>query len=142
MIYVIDASAMIAYLNGEKGAELVERLLDDPSIHCHAHAVSFVEVYYRFRIDRGLTEVEADKIVEDLMNAGISRSENLDRSFCLKVGNFKSDYKYPQRDNRLPLGDCFVAALAQHYKAKVVTCDHNDFDFLHQNKVLEVLFLN
>ncbi len=48
MIYILGASAIIAYLRGEPGAEIVSASLIDPANECLVHAVNLCEVYYDF----------------------------------------------------------------------------------------------
>jgi PIN domain nuclease of toxin-antitoxin system len=45
---VFDACAMIAYLRGEPGTDVVREILHDPANHCFAHAINLCEVYYDF----------------------------------------------------------------------------------------------
>ena len=45
MIYVLDASAMLAYLHGEVGSDVVENALLDTTGQCLAHSVNLCEVY-------------------------------------------------------------------------------------------------
>lgn len=42
---ILDACAMIAYLRGEPGGEVVDRLLQDPAEVCFAHVLNLCEVY-------------------------------------------------------------------------------------------------
>jgi len=44
---VIDASALIAFLRDEPGADVVENVLSAPE-KCYAHALNLCEVYYDF----------------------------------------------------------------------------------------------
>jgi uncharacterized protein with PIN domain len=44
---VFDASALIAFLRDEPGAEVVESALSVPE-KCYAHALNLCEVYYDF----------------------------------------------------------------------------------------------
>jgi uncharacterized protein with PIN domain len=46
MIYVLDACAMIAYLVGEAGAEVVENALLDTGSQCIAHSINLCELFY------------------------------------------------------------------------------------------------
>ena len=48
MIFVLDASAMIAFLRGEPGADAVAEILLDSESQCHAHALNLCEVFYDF----------------------------------------------------------------------------------------------
>ena len=48
MIFVLDASAMIAYLRDEPGAGRVSEALLDPDGQCIAHVLNWCEVFYDF----------------------------------------------------------------------------------------------
>jgi uncharacterized protein with PIN domain len=45
--YVLDASAMVAYLEGEPGAAVVASILADPTAICYAHSMNLCEVNLR-----------------------------------------------------------------------------------------------
>ena len=68
MFYVLDASAMLAYLRNEPGAEIVEDALTAPDSHCSAHSINLCEV----QIQQG--EVDALWVKE---TDRLSRPENL-----------------------------------------------------------------
>ena len=55
MFYVLDASAMLAYLRNEPGAEIVEDALTAPDSHCFAHSINLCEVFYDFFRSAGET---------------------------------------------------------------------------------------
>jgi len=120
VIYVIDASAMIAYLRAEPGGQVVRDLLQDPAHQCFAHAINFCEVYYDFyRADGGeLT----DAAVRDLWRAGISCRDDLSPSFWQSAGAPKAVQR------RLSLADCFAVTLARNLSGALVTADHHEFD--------------
>jgi len=46
VILDLDASAMIAFLRDELGAQVVAEALLDPDSQCHAHALNLCEVFY------------------------------------------------------------------------------------------------
>lgn len=48
MIYVLDANAMIAVLNDEAGADIVEGLLIKDDTTAYAHAVNVCEVFLSY----------------------------------------------------------------------------------------------
>ena len=48
MTYILDACAMIAYLRGEAGADVVSAILIDSTHEPLAHALNLCEVYYDF----------------------------------------------------------------------------------------------
>jgi hypothetical protein len=45
---VLDACALIAYLRGEPGSDIIEALLLDPDVPSLIHAINLCEVYYDF----------------------------------------------------------------------------------------------
>ena len=48
MIFVLDASVMIAFPRDEPGADAVEEALLDSGSQCYAHALNLCEVFYDF----------------------------------------------------------------------------------------------
>lgn len=68
MTYVLDASALIAYVRGEAGGEVILAALEDTENVCVAHAINLCEVYYGFH--RVLGEAEADEVLSAIEAAG------------------------------------------------------------------------
>jgi PIN domain nuclease of toxin-antitoxin system len=48
MIYIMDASAMLASLHDEAGADVIETYLLEPGSHSLAHSTNLCEVFYDF----------------------------------------------------------------------------------------------
>lgn len=46
MNYVLDAGPMIAFLDDEPGAEVVEQVLTEPGSTYYAHIFNLTEIYY------------------------------------------------------------------------------------------------
>jgi PIN domain nuclease of toxin-antitoxin system len=88
MIYVLDACAMIAYLRGESGADVVTNALLDTDSECLAHAINLCEVDYLFYRDGG--EADANNAIEDLKSLGIIERNDLDEAFWKEVGKLKA----------------------------------------------------
>ena len=59
MNYAFDAGPMIAFLDGEPGAEVVEDLLTEPGTACAAHIFNLAEIYYIY-FRRGGTAMAED----------------------------------------------------------------------------------
>lgn len=121
-VYVLDASAMIAYGADEPGRDVVESALDDPDSTCCAHAVNVFEVYYQQRRSAG--EESAQVVIEDLEALGIEFREDLDRAFWEEAGHIKADYA------RVSIADCFGVALALRLGGRFLTADHGELDVL------------
>lgn len=91
MIYVLDASAMIAYLRRETGAALVAACLSEPANESYAHSLNLCEVFYDFHRTGG--EQVAQQVLGDL-------------EFWQAAGRIKAAHR------RVSLADCFAIRLA------------------------------
>jgi len=123
---------MLAYLNGEPGAERVEELLRDPGEVCFAHAVNLCEVYYDM-IRRSSGET-ADQAMNDLAAAGVTERNDMDAGFWRAAAALKAR-------GRVSLADCFCIALSQRLDADLVTSDHHEFDPLAASGVCRIRFI-
>lgn len=117
-VKVLDASAMVAYANGEIGGDIVNAALRDPDVICYAHAVNLCEVYYG--VLRATDERTARQLISDLTAAGVTERRDLSRRFWSRVGGLKAR-------GGIALADCFCVALAQHLSGEVLTADHKEF---------------
>ena len=77
---VLDASAMIAYLRGEPGADEVRRSLALEPPNCLAHSVNLCEVFYDF-LKTG-EEKSAQTALDDLRSVGLIVREDMDEAFA------------------------------------------------------------
>jgi hypothetical protein len=59
MIYIMDASAMLAFLRDEAGADVIETYLLEPGSHSLAHSINLCEMFYDFV--RAESEAQANK---------------------------------------------------------------------------------
>ena len=117
--YVLDASALFAFLRVTPGAKRVNEILKE-AVRGRAQvvmsAVNYGEVYGRILRDLGPEEARkgmqmAAPLPIELIDATPSR--------CIGASEVKAKYK-------LYYVDCFAAALALEYKATLVTSD-SDF---------------
>jgi PIN domain nuclease of toxin-antitoxin system len=130
--YVLDACAMIAYLNGETGGDVVDRLLRDSSNSCWAHSINLCEVYYD--VIRAAGEANAEQAMSDLAAAGVQDRGDLDATFWRDVGKLKAR-------GRISLADGCCVVLAQRLVAHAVTSDHREFDPLDAAGICPILFI-
>ena len=98
MSAVLDASALIAFLRDEPGADVVQWLLDDKVNPKYVHALNLCEVYYDFY--RGASQGAAESAIADLIAAGIQERNDLDSEFWRKSG-FCESYASPGLLSRL-----------------------------------------
>jgi predicted nucleic acid-binding protein len=116
--YVLDTSALFAYIEDEAGAEMVERLLveaEKGNAEIHLCFVSLTEVFYITLQEKN--ELEAKRRIDLIRSlaATIHESEALN----MLAGRLKGTY-------HISLADAYVAALCQHLDCALV---HKDPEF-------------
>src|SRR5947209_5463863 len=97
--HVVDASAVIAYLNGEEGSDRFEALLLDGRNILVIHMVNLCEVYYGYLRSDGF-EKAGEAWAKATAVLGVVG--NIDEQFVKRVGRWKVEHD-------LPLGDAFAA---------------------------------
>lgn len=130
-MYVLDACAMIAYLRGEPGDEVLAALMADPTNTFAAHYVNMAEVYYHFLREAG--EQAAESAVEPFERGLDVRSDG-DGAFWRDVARLKAP-------GGIALADCFCVALARRLGGSVVTTDRKELVALQAAGVCPVVFL-
>ena len=129
---VLDASALIAFLQGEPGSDVVEDVLTDAGKKKVAHAVNMCEMYYHFL--RQNDEATAESAVATIAGLKVEVREDMDGTFWRDVGKLK-------RAHTLSLGDCFCVALAMRLSGEVVTSDHHEMNALVPLGLCPILFI-
>jgi PIN domain nuclease of toxin-antitoxin system len=119
MSTVLDASALIAFLRDEPGAEAVQSFLSLPEA-CYVHALNLCEVYYDFW--RASAQVAAESAIGDLIALGVEERNDMDSQFWREVGRLKAVYR------RVSLADCCALALASRLGARLVSADRHEFE--------------
>jgi PIN domain nuclease of toxin-antitoxin system len=118
MTGVFDASALIAFLRDEPGAEVVQNLLSLSSRHLHA--LNLCEVYYDFW--RAADKTAAESAIKDLIVLGVEERNDMDSEFWRKVGELKAIYR------KVSLADCCGLALANRLGATFVSADRHELE--------------
>ncbi len=119
MIAILDAGAVIAYLHGEPGGEVVEAALLDPSTTCFIHAINLYEVYYDFL--RRTDPSTAAELVRALRENGLAVREDLDETLWRDAARIKVAYN-------LSVADTLALALARRLAGELLTTDHHEMD--------------
>ena len=133
MNVVMDASAMIAFLRGESGAEAVLNHMKNPECSVFAHALNLCEVYYDFA--RASGEAVAADAINDLLALGIRERNEMHGAFWRAMGRLKSTYK------RVSLADCAALVLTNDLAAILLTADHHELQRLHATGVCKLEFI-
>ena len=132
MSAVIDASALIAFLRDEPGAEAVENVLGLPQT-CYVHALNLCEVYYDFW--RASNQNAAEVAITDLMGLGIEERADMDSQCWREVARLKAVHR------KVSLADCCALALAKRLGANLVSADRLEFEPLLAAGICQIEFI-
>lgn len=129
--YVLDSSALIAFLWDEAGAQAVEDVLVEGDAEVFMSAVNLGEVVYivhRLSGEQAAAAVETKVFETPKIKIIDATWPRVKQAAEIKVAG------------RLSLADCFCAGLAQEKQATVVTRDR-EFEILEQEGKIAVLWL-
>jgi predicted nucleic acid-binding protein len=129
--YVLDTSALFAYIELEAGSEAVEHILalaEKSKCTVFVSFISFLEAYYVTWQRKG--EDSAKRLMMLLKSLPVERVESCER-LILSAGNIKANH-------RLSLADAIIAATAIEKEAILV---HKDPEFKAVSGDLKTLFL-
>lgn len=132
-LYILDACAVIAFLQGEPGAQIVTEILDNPENRCLLHAINACEVYYD--VYRRTGEEDAAALEDVLTTAGIELVETIPSILWRTAGQLKAKWR------RVSLADCFVLALALLENGTVLTSDHRELEPIAEAAVCPIRFI-
>jgi predicted nucleic acid-binding protein len=134
--YLLDACALIAFLNGEEGAHTVKELLLQArrgEITVSVHAANLMEVYYD-RI-RAVGSKLADDIISDIYNTfPVTVTETLNPAVIREAAHFKATGK-------MSFADAILVATARCIGAAIVTCDHAELDPIELRERIPFLWI-
>ncbi len=112
MMYVMDASALLALTQGERGSDVVDELIQDQE--CIASSVNIAEVGTRL-IDKGLAPAHLARTLQQLDVQPID--------FNLEQATLCASLRLSTKHVGLSLGDRACLALTQLVKGTAVTAD-------------------
>ena len=129
--FILDASAMLAYLNNEDGVEIIDEVLERGGRNEAKIFITAMDLAEIFHIV--LKKEGRDKALKTILlikNLPVE-SVGLDESLLMLAGEIRVQFP-------LSLGDALVAALAKTRKAKIIT---GDSDFKGLEKEIECVWI-
>ena len=133
--YILDACALIAFLNDELGAEKMEFLLecaDLGEVTILMFVINLYEVYYDYLRSGGIST--ASTFLEEVENLPITVVRECSDELLAQAGFFKVNEK-------VSLADSFALGLAKLRNGKLVSTDHHEFDLIDQKRLVEFYWL-
>jgi predicted nucleic acid-binding protein len=80
-------------------------------------------------------ETRAKRVIDQLIDAGISIADDMDTAFWQSFGDIKAAHP------RVSIADCICIALANRLGTEVLTCDHHEFDKVAERGLCAVRFI-
>lgn len=129
--YIMDACALLAFLNDEPGGEIIENLLrkaDNKECTLYMHKLNILEIYYG--IFREISPTKAEETLNKIRALPITIIAVLSDEVFEEAGRLKATYK-------VSLADSIALAEAKTRKVQLLTSDHHEFDPLDAQKEVE-----
>jgi predicted nucleic acid-binding protein len=134
--YLLDASALIVFLNDEEGAGVVFDLIgraERAEITLGMNAVNLIEVYYdRIRVPGS---AKSDALIREIYGTfPVAIIETLTPTIVREAARLKADGK-------MSLADTILVATAICTGATVVTCDHAELEPIERQGRIPFLWI-
>ncbi|GMO13285.1 MAG: hypothetical protein Ta2A_23990 [Treponemataceae bacterium] len=133
-VFILDACALIAVLDGEQGADTVANLIEQAmhdEVTLYVNTVQVLEVYYD-RIYKMGAEY-ASEFLENVYAANIQIVHHISKAEIKAAGCYKTTYN-------LSLADSILLATAFTHSATVVTADHHELDAVDRQEHIAFLW--
>ncbi len=133
--FVLDASALIAFLGDERGAEKVEEILrkaGENKIFLYMNKINVLEVYYGVYREDG--KKKAEETLLKIQGLPIKITDILSGDIFKEAGRFKAKYK-------ISLADSIAIADAKTKDAFLITADHHEFDIIDRKREAELYWI-
>ncbi len=116
---MFDASALLAFIREEPGAEEIRNILLSGEHECLIHAANLYEVFRDILHRHG--EPLARGIIRDLQEHGLAARMDLDEPFWTDAALLRERF-------RMSMADAFGLTLAARLGAEFLTADHHELD--------------
>ncbi|MDR1470784.1 MAG: PIN domain-containing protein [Spirochaetaceae bacterium] len=136
MTYVFDACALLALVNKEKGADVVQKLIYQAhmgTVSACINIVNFLEVFYKLIQQKGI--IAADAFIKSILYASpIQIIDTISLALFCEAARFKTTYK-------LSLADSLALANASCTDGTLVTADHHELDAVDRTGTVHFLWI-
>ena len=133
--YILDACALIAYLNDEDGAETVENIFHQTSNRQASvlmGTVNLLEVYYGTLREAGA--YKANEVLKECRSLPIEIINGISDDVFKEAGRVKASY-------RISLADSLALGLALATGDFLLTADHHEFDVIEGKEPIKFVWI-
>jgi len=135
MTCILDACALLTYLNDEPGSDTVEDLLKkaaDGEISVYINIINLIEIHYANI--RSLGTEQAAIILENIIASPIQIVSSVSTMIFQQSSRLKASYK-------CSLADAVGLATAIELSGQFVTSDHHELEAVSENEPIHFLWL-
>ena len=135
MVYVLDACALITYLNDEPGSDIVRDLLKkavNGEITIFINIINLIEVHYANI--RSLGYEQAAIVLEQIRSSPIRIIANFSDAVFQEASRLKAYYK-------CSLADAIGLASAIELSGQFVSSDHHELEVIEENETISIFWL-
>ena len=134
-VFILDACALIAFLQKETGWEQVREILlraRENKIIVRMHVFNLLEVYYDMY--RSIGKHKANEELNMIKRLPITFNTSLSDDIFIEAGRLKATYK-------ISLADAVVLAQTIVADGTAVTSDHHEFDIIESKESVKFLWI-
>ena len=135
MVYVLDACALLTYLNDEHGSEIVDDLFKKAAggkIEIYINIVNLIEVHYANI--RSFGSANAAVILEKILDTPIKVVSSISEAVLQHSSRLKAFYK-------CSIADAIGLATAIDLSGQFVSSDHHELKAVIENEPIPFLWL-
>ncbi|MCL2721139.1 MAG: PIN domain-containing protein [Treponema sp.] len=131
MHYILDACALLAFLNDEEGADTIEEIIKQSSnnVSISMSIINLLEVYYGELRDRN-SDI-AQIVLDMVQHYSIKIVSTISDQVFLEAARLKSEYK-------VSLADCIGIATAIELGGQFVTSDHHELEAVTKKENISI----
>ena len=133
--YLLDACALLAYINDEDGADIIEDLLTrstNGNVSLSMSIINVMEIYYG--VYRDISIDEADDILNGIISLPLNIIDNMSVPVLREAGRIKASY-------RISLADSIALGLSSVNGFIIVTADHHEMDIIEKNERIQFMWI-
>jgi len=128
-VFVLDAYALLAFLEAEEGGDIVNDYLQNPGAQFYISSINLGEVFYIVLRERGMETAEL--VESEIIQANNIRIVDVTWERAKLAGVFKSR-------GGISFADCFAAALALEKDVPLIT---GDKEFQRVTDKIQIIWL-
>jgi PIN domain nuclease of toxin-antitoxin system len=135
MRYIIDACALLTFLNDEEGADTVEDLLNQSAASAVSVSMSIInllEVYYDELRDKGADIAQI--VLDTVQHYSIKIINTVSEQVFREAARLKVTYK-------VSIADCIGLATAIELSGQFVSSDHHELEAVADNETIPFVWL-